>query len=284
MVAYLGTGLLGSNFVRAMLKKGVQVQVWNRTIEKAKALEEYGAKVFLSPAAVVKGCNRVHLTLSDDAAVDDILEQARAGFEKDVIILDHTTTSAEGAAKRSEQWKGRGYSYLHTPVFMGPQNALESTGSMMASGDKQLFDKVEKELAAMTGKLLYLGERPDKAACTKLLGNLFLICMTGAISDTVALAKALDIPGSDILSLFEFFNPASMVMGRTKGMMARNYDEPTWELNMARKDARLMMEGAQYKGVSMTVLPAIAKEMDKQIAEGNGKKNWTIFSKDSIGS
>jgi 3-hydroxyisobutyrate dehydrogenase len=284
MVAYLGTGLLGANFVRAMLQKGVQVQVWNRTIEKAKALEQYGAKVFSSPAEAVKGCSRVHLTVSDDAAVDEILELAKAGFEKDVIILDHTTTSAEGAAKRSEQWKERGYSYLHAPVFMGPQNALEGTGSMMASGDKHLFEKVEQELAAMTGKLMYLGERPDKAACTKLLGNLFLICMTGAISDTLALAKALDIPGTDVLSLFEFFNPANMVIGRTKAMMARNYDEPTWELNMARKDARLMMEGAQHKGVTMTVIPAIAQEMDKQIKEGNGKKNWTIFSKDSIGS
>ena len=28
MIAYIGTGLLGSNFVKAMLKKGEQVNVW----------------------------------------------------------------------------------------------------------------------------------------------------------------------------------------------------------------------------------------------------------------
>ncbi len=284
MVAYLGTGLLGANFVRAMLKKGVQVQVWNRTGAKAKALEEFGAKAFVNVEDAVKGCNRVHLTMSDDAAVEEVLERAKTGFEKGVIIIDHTTTSADGAAKRSQLWKDRGFLYLHAPVFMGPQNALESTGSMLASGDKNLFDTVEKELAAMTGKLMYLGENPAKAAGTKLLGNLFLICMTGAISDTLALANALDIPGADVLSLFEFFNPATMVAGRTKGMMAKNFDEPTWELNMARKDARLMMEGAQSKGMPLNVIPAIAKAMDKEIEKGNGHKNWTIFSKDSIGA
>ncbi|MBD0288676.1 MAG: NAD(P)-dependent oxidoreductase, partial [Flavisolibacter sp.] len=31
MKAFLGMGLLGSNFVRAMLQKGEEVQVWNRT-------------------------------------------------------------------------------------------------------------------------------------------------------------------------------------------------------------------------------------------------------------
>lgn len=284
MVAFLGMGLLGSNFVRAMLQKGGQVQVWNRTIEKAKALEEYGAKIFANPADAVRGCNRVHITLSDDAAVDAILESAKAGFEAGLIIIDHTTTSAEGAAKRSQLWKERGFTYLHAPVFMGPQNALESTGSMMASGDRALFETVEKELSAMTGKLIYLGEKPERAAGIKLLGNLFLISMTGGISDTLALARALDIPGQEVLNLFEFFNPGAMVQGRTKTMLTDNFDKPSWELNMARKDARLMMEGAERKAVPLTVIPAIAKAMDKQIEKGNGKKNWTIFSKDSIGS
>ena len=46
MVAFLGTGLLGANFSRALLKRGETVHVWNRTPDKAKALENEGAKVF----------------------------------------------------------------------------------------------------------------------------------------------------------------------------------------------------------------------------------------------
>lgn len=284
MVAYLGTGLLGSNFVRAMLQKGVQVQVWNRTAEKATALEQYGAKAFANPAEALKGANRLHLTLSDDAAVDEILELAKPGFEPGLIIIDHTTTSAAGAAKRSQLWKELGFEYLHAPVFMGPQNALESTGTMMASGNKALFEKVEKELSQMTGKLVYLGERPDKAAGVKLLGNLFLISLTGGISDTLALAKALDISGSEVLSLFDFFNPGAMVSARTKSILSAHFDQPSWELNMARKDTRLMMEEAQRAGASLVTTPAIAKEMDKWIEKGNGKKNWTIIAKDNLPS
>ena len=72
MKAFLGMGLLGANFVRAMLKKGDTVQVWNRTASKATELEQYGAKAFTTPADAVRGADTIHLTLKDDSTVDEI--------------------------------------------------------------------------------------------------------------------------------------------------------------------------------------------------------------------
>ena len=119
MIAFLGTGLLGANFTRALLKRGEKVQVWNRSAVKAKALETYGAKAFDRVEDAVKGASRIHLTLSDDQAVDEVLEKASAAFEPGAIIIDHTTTSSPGAAKRAAYWKNKGIS-LHTcPCFYG---------------------------------------------------------------------------------------------------------------------------------------------------------------------
>lgn len=154
MIAYLGTGLLGANFVKALLRNGKQVNVWNRTEAKAKALEADGAAFFEDPADAVEGADRIHLTLSDDAAVDEVLDRARSGFKHGVIIIDHTTTTAQGAMKRAALWEDRGFSYIHAPVFMGPPNALDCSGYMMVSGDQEVIKKIEPELAAMTGKLL----------------------------------------------------------------------------------------------------------------------------------
>jgi len=101
MIAFIGTGLLGSNFTKALLKRGEKVNVWNRTASKAKALEADGAKAFDNVADAVKGASRIHLTLKDDAAVNEVLEKASAGFEPGVIIIDHTTTLASGATERT---------------------------------------------------------------------------------------------------------------------------------------------------------------------------------------
>jgi 3-hydroxyisobutyrate dehydrogenase len=282
MIAFFGTGLLGANFTRALLKRGEKVQVWNRTASKARALEAEGAEAFDDPAACARGATRVHLTLSDDPAVDDVLERARPGFSKDVIVIDHTTTSPSGTAARAARLAGLGIAFQHAPVFMGPQNALESTGIMLASGDRARFDALAPELGKMTGKFVYLGPAPERAAAFKLFGNMFLMFITTGMADVLALAKAVDIPGNEAMALFDLFNPAAAVGPRAKRILTGDFEHPSWELRMARKDARLMIEEADRKGVPLAVVPAIAKEMDRWIASGHGGDDWTVIASGSL--
>ncbi|MEO8619683.1 MAG: NAD(P)-dependent oxidoreductase [bacterium] len=282
MIAYLGIGLLGHNFVRALLTRGETVHVWNRSIDKARALEQYGAKVFDDPADAVRGADIVHLTLSEDSAVDDVLERARAGFGPNVLVIDHTTTSPVLTGVRAKRWAERGVAFMHAPVFMGPPNALAGTGVMMASGDRVRFDALAPHLEKMTGKLVYLGPDPARAAGMKLLGNHFLIVMGTALMDTLALAKALEIPQDEVAHLFEFFNPGTMIPARLARIRAADYANPSWNLAMARKDVRLMTEAAQSHDVILDALPAIAKSMDEWIAKGHAAEDWTVISTDDL--
>ncbi|HEY4323921.1 MAG TPA: NAD(P)-dependent oxidoreductase [Mucilaginibacter sp.] len=282
MKAFLGMGLLGSNFVKATIKKGDQLQVWNRTVSKAKALEADGAIAFDDVADAVKGADVIHLTLKDDATVNEVLEKASAGFQPGAVIIDHTTTSAKGAVERAKAWKDKGFTYLHAPVFMGPQNALESTGYMLVSGDQKVISKLEPELSKMTGKLVNFGPEEGKAAGMKLVGNLFLLSLTAGLSDTLSLAKAQGIPAADISLLFESWNPAAFVPARLKRITDGNFSNPSWELNMARKDAGLMMDAANKGGTDLTVIPAIAAQMDHWIEKGHGTDDWTVIASDNI--
>ncbi len=278
MVAWLGTGLLGSGFVRALLKRGEEVHVWNRSKGKAQALEADGAKAFADPAEAVRGAPHVHLCLSDDSAVDDVLELARPGLSDGAILVDHTTTSPAGAAARVKRWAERGVAFQHAPVFMGPKNALESTGFMLGSGDRALFDRLEPELSKMTGKLLYFGPVPERAAGMKLLGNLFLVSMMAGITDVLALAKSLGIPGKEVVGLFESFNPGAQLPARMQTVLKADFEHASWNLAMARKDTRLMIEAADHSGMTLKVISAAAAEMDKWLAAGHAADDWTIIT------
>jgi 3-hydroxyisobutyrate dehydrogenase len=282
MNAFLGMGLLGSNFVRAMLKRNEPVQVWNRTETKAKALEEFGAKSFKEIADAVKNADIIHVTLKDDASVDEVLQSAIGALKKAAVIIDHTTTSAGGAVKRTQEWKSKGYTYVHAPVFMGPQNALEGTGFMLISGDKALINRLEPLLSKMTGKLINFGTEEGKAAAIKLMGNLFLLTLTAGISDTLAFAKGLSISNADISTLFDAWNPGAAMPARLKRIATGKFDEPSWELSMARKDAGLMMDAAKQSNAKLAIIPTIAAEMDKWIAKGFGNYDWSVIAKDSV--
>lgn len=282
MIVWFGTGLLGANFVRALRRRGEAVQVWNRTPEKARVLESLGVQVFSEPAEAARGASRIHITLSDDAAVDQVLERAWPGFGPDVIVVDHTTTSPAGTAARAKRWAERGVTFLHAPVFMAPSNALESTGLMLASGEKALFDTLLPELAKMTGKVKYLGIEPERAASFKLFGNLLLMLMTTGVVEVLKLAKATGINAEDVPPLFELFNPGAMVGPRFRRIMDADYSHPSWELEMARKDARLMIDAANAGGVPLAVLPALAAEMDRWIEAGHAHDDWTVIAKDAL--
>jgi 3-hydroxyisobutyrate dehydrogenase len=283
MIAFYGMGLLGSNFVRALRERGETVHVWNRTASRAKALETDGVVAFDDPAEAARGAARVHVTLSDDAAVDDVLERAMGGFDDGLVIVDHTTTSPPGAAERVRRWGERGIGFQHAPVFMGPQNAREGTGLMLASGDRARFDVLEPELAKMTGKVVYLGPRPDRAAAFKLLGNLFLLAMTTGVIDMLSLAKGMGIGPSEAAALFDWFNPGASLPARAARVLQADFDHPSWELAMARKDARLMMEAADRGDVALSVIPAIAREMDRWIGQGHAHDDWTVIAADVLG-
>ncbi|RBQ11454.1 NAD(P)-dependent oxidoreductase [Pedobacter miscanthi] len=282
MKAFLGTGLLGSNFVKAMLRRGEEVQVWNRTASKAQLLERDGAKAFENIVDAVKGANVIHLTLKDDATVNEVLEAASNGFAPGTAIIDHTTTSVEGAIERTSFWKSKGFNYLHAPVFMGPANALDGSGNMLVSGDQALIDKLGPELAKMTGKLINFGTEEGKAAGIKLIGNLFLISLTAGLSDALGLAKALKIDSAEVASLFGSWNPGAGVPVRFDKIRAGDFSQPSWELDMARKDAGLMLAAAQQNGVNLTVLPAVAALMDNWITKGHGSDDWSVIAKDNL--
>lgn len=279
MKAFIGTGLLGFSFVRAMTQKGQQVQVWNRTASKAKDLEQYGAKAFESIEDAVRDADVVHITLRDDATVDETLARAEAALKPGAIIADHTTTSVEGAKKRTEEWKKKGFFYLHAPVFMGPKNALESTGYMLVSGDQDIIQKIESQLSDMTGKLVNFGEEVGKAAAMKLTGNLFLVGLNGAIADTIAFSDGLGISTNDLTQLFTQWNPGESFIPRLKRMTGDDFSDPSWRLEMARKDTGLFLKEAEDKKIKLHVIPGVAALMDEWIEKGHGKDDWTIFGK-----
>lgn len=269
-IAFFGTGLMGTGFVRRLRANGYEVNVWNRSPAKARALEVHGARACADPAAALVGAERIHVSLGDDASVDAVLEPIAELIPKATWIVDHTTTAVTPTAERIARWNSRRRSFVHAPVFMGPSNALEGTGLMLVSGEKARFEALLPALQKMTGNVLYMGEAPERAAAFKLLGNLTLIGILGVLGDVNRLAHSVGIPTSEAFSLFKHFNPGQSLPARAARIEAGEFSAPLFEVSMARKDVRLMIEEAQRGGVDLFVMPGVAAMFDAAIARGEG--------------
>ncbi len=272
MIAHFGTGLMGAGFVRAALARGEEVAVWNRTPGKARALEADGAKVFDDPAVAARGATRIHVTLADDATVDAVLEPLAGVLDKRTLIIDHTTTAPTPTGERYARWRERGIFFAHVPMFMGPKNALEHTGLMLVSGPPERVATVRPIVEPMTGKLLVVGSGDERAAAFKLFGNMMLVFVVSGLADVYKFAESLGISAAEAHGLFADFKLSGAVDVRGKNMAEGNF-APAWELTMARKDVRLMLEEGARHDVHYDVLPQIAAFFDRAIAAGQGAKD-----------
>ena len=275
-VAVLGTGLLGRGFAENLLEKGHTVSVWNRTASKAAPLADHGASVANTPAEAVAEAERVHLILSEDPAVDAVISALQPGLSHGVPILDHSTNRPDRVAARYQALRDEGIRYLHAPVFMAPANARQATGMMLVCGPSEEVGALLPALEQMTGRVLNLGEQPERAAVVKLTGNGMLFMLTAAMGDLFRLGQAHGLPAEEVIGLFEAFSPTPAAMG--KRLLRAGTGPASFELSMGRKDCRLMIESAGGPE-NLDVLPAVAAAMDRALSAGHAEEDFAIFAK-----
>src|SRR5258708_35326153 len=106
-----------------------------------------------------------------------------------------------------------------------------------------------------------------------------LFVIAGGITDVFAMAKGLGISPSDALTVFSKFQPGGAIKSRGE-KMARADFSASFELTMARKDMRLMLEAAGPQPT--VVLQAIAQRMDDAIAKGHGQDDLGAIAAEAL--
>lgn len=278
MRVFLGTGGIGGSLAQAAAARGEAVRVWNRTPDKAAALAEHGCEVATDPVEALVGAHLVHIALPSDPQVDALLDRIADAVPEGCIVVDHSTTSPEGAKRRVEAMDARGVGFLHAPVFMSPAACLSAAGVMVVCGPKPAFEQVERELSAMTGQLLYVGQDGHRAATLKLAGNGMILSVISGFADVLAMADAQGVAGDEVFELFEHFDLRATLRGRGARMVARDWSV-SWTLRMARKDQGLMVDAGM--GRDLPVLSAIGSRMDQLIDEGEGERDLAILARDA---
>lgn len=192
--------------------------------------------------------------------------------------MDHTTTEPTKTLERVQRWDKRGKQFVHAPVFMGPANTKNGTGIMLVSGAKDRYDHLLPTLQTMTGNVVYLGEQPHHAAAYKLFGNLMLITVVSGLGDLNRLASSVGIDTADAFKIFDFFNPGAFFDRYAKKIGSADMTR-SFELAMARKDVRLMVDEAASHGVELGIMPTIGTMFDRVIAKGMGAEDYTVTAK-----
>ncbi|MBV8952296.1 MAG: NAD(P)-binding domain-containing protein [Actinobacteria bacterium] len=112
--AVLGTGVMGSGITRSLLRDGHEVTVWNRNLDRARALEEHGAKVAATPEAAVRAAPVFVTMLADGDATETVARHALSAATGNHIWVQMATigdrggrTARQGGRRSRRRFRGR---------------------------------------------------------------------------------------------------------------------------------------------------------------------------------
>ncbi|MFJ4968229.1 NAD(P)-dependent oxidoreductase [Streptomyces sp. NPDC088755] len=211
-VTVIGLGPMGRAMAAVLLDRGYAVTVWNRTASRADDLVARGAVLAPNPAAAAAANEVVILSLTDYAAVYDVLEQAAPALAGRVLL--NLTSATPEEARTGASWAaGHGAVQLTGGVNVPPSGIGQPESSTFYSGPREVFDRHRPVLEALTGRAEHQGEDPGRAALLYQIGvGMFWTSMLG-YWQAIALARANGLTAADILphaddtanSLTQFF-------------------------------------------------------------------------------
>jgi 3-hydroxyisobutyrate dehydrogenase len=253
-VAMLGTGIMGAGMARSMARAGLDVTVWNRSADKARALD---LPVADDPASAVRDADVVVTMLFGFESVANVMTEALPAMRSDAVWLQTSTiglAETDGLAALASK---HNVSFVDAPVMGTRQPAENGQLTVLAAGERH--ERLEPVLDAISAKVVWVGERPGDGHRLKLVMNAWVLTLTAGTAQSVALAEGLGLDPRQFLEMIAG-GPLDAGYAQLKGknMLAGEFT-PAFALSGATKDAGLIREAADEVGVATDLAAALER-------------------------
>ena len=258
-IGFVGLGRMGSRMCARLIEAGHTLTVYDVSNEAVASLVAQGAARAGSPAAVADAAPLVLASLPSPAVVQETALGPSGLIHGSRIktFVDLSTTGPRVAAAVSEGFAAKSIAALDAPVSGGINGAAKGTLSVMVSGPKNTYEKIE-DILKILGKLFFMGEKPGLGQTMKLANNLMAACSMAITSEGMAMGiKA----GLDPKAMIDVLNVSSGKSSATldkwpKAVLPRSFDFG-FATALSFKDVRLCLEEAEAMGVPMVVGGAV---------------------------
>ena len=274
-VAVLGTGIMGAPIARNLAGAGFQVRAWNRTPEKAERLTSHAPEVAGSAPEAARGADAVMTMLTNGDAAEAVMageQGALAAMDDDALWLQTSTVGLRASERLAGLARERGVTLVDSPVLGTKEPAEQAQLIVLASGPDEAREPSAPVFDAIGSKTVWLGEA-GAGSRMKLVVNSWLLALTAALGETIALAEALDIDPGAFLQILDG-SPMGAPYAQLKGkMMIEGRYEPSFPLALAEKDAGLVLEAAELGHLRPRVAPAVYELFARADDLGHGDED-----------
>ncbi|CAL9671711.1 putative 3-hydroxyisobutyrate dehydrogenase [Streptomyces sp. enrichment culture] len=275
-VSVLGTGIMGAAMARNLARAGHTVHAWNRTRAKAEPLAAEGVRIADSPEQAVRDTDIVLTMLHDGPAALETMREAAPALRPGIAWVQSSTAGLDGVAELAAFAREHGLLFYDAPVLGTRQPAEAGTLTVLAAGPVEGREQVTPVFEAVGARTVWSGEDGAEGGATrlKLVANSWVLAVTAAAGEALALSKAL---GVDPQNFFDLVAGGPLDMGylRAKSdlVLEGRLTPPQFAVSTAAKDARLIVQAGTGHGVRLDVAEAAAARMERAAAQGHADED-----------
>jgi 3-hydroxyisobutyrate dehydrogenase-like beta-hydroxyacid dehydrogenase len=274
-VGFCGLGVMGYPMAGHLASAGHSVSVYNRTSSRADAwVAEYSGTALLTPRDVAANSDIVMLCVGNDADVravllgpDGVLDGAHDGL----IVVDHTTTSAELAREISAACAAVGVGFVDAPVSGGQAGAINGALTVMCGADsEEVFAGVAAVAEAYSRSCVRLGNA-GSGQLAKMVNQICIAGVVQGLAEGLAFATKAGLDAHAVIDVISKGAAQSWQMENRGHTMVDDSFDFGFAVEWMIKDLGFCVEEAQRNGAKLPVADLVLGFYRELYADGAGR-------------
>jgi 3-hydroxyisobutyrate dehydrogenase-like beta-hydroxyacid dehydrogenase len=239
-IGFIGLGRMGHGMAGRYLDNGFTVAVWNRSKAKAEDLIGRGARWAHSPADAAQGAEAIVTMVADDEASRAVwlgAQGAATTAKPGTLAIECSTVSYRYALDLARELRGRGLTYIDSPVTGLPDAAASGKLTLLVGAESADLERARPYLAPLSSTIRHFGAA-GAGTVYKLINNLMGAIQIAGIAEGLAIAEQAGLDMKLVLEAIETGVAASpQVLRHSKRMVARDFSGATFTAALRHKDA-----------------------------------------------
>ncbi|THE10502.1 NAD(P)-dependent oxidoreductase [Bacillus timonensis] len=263
-IGIIGLGNMGMGMAKNLLTAGYHVYGFNRSKEKLETFSRLGGQATENCAMVGKHADLVFIMVVNEEQVFDVVfgENGLIESMKPGSILVVSATINSSAVRRiEERIKTTGICLIDSPVSGGKKGADAGELTLMVSGDRNTYYKVQEVFQTIGKNIFYVGEQPGMGQITKACLQGLVGCIYTGIFESLVLGVKAGVSAETLYSVIGASvanNP--LFQGTVPAILDRKFEGTGSNIGNTYKDLSITMDLAEECGVPM-MTTSVAKQI-----------------------
>ena len=274
-VGFCGLGVMGYPMAGHLASAGHSVSVYNRTSARAEAwVAEHSGTAFAAPREVAANSDIVMLCVGNDADVRAVVlgpDGVLAGAHSGLIVVDHTTTSAELAREISLACSAAGVGFVDAPVSGGQAGAINGALTVMCGADSEsVFADVAVVAAVYSRSCVRLGNA-GSGQLAKMVNQICIAGVVQGLAEGLAFATKAGLDAHAVIDVISKGAAQSWQMENRGHTMVDDSFDFGFAVEWMIKDLGFCVEEAQRNGAELPVADLVLGFYRELYADGAGR-------------